>query len=36
MKGVKQILDPEEEIALQEFEKFEANLKKMKHSAASS
>ena len=30
MKGVTQVLDQEEEIAMQEFEKFEAKLKEQK------
>lgn len=36
VKGVKQVLDQEEEIALQEFEKFEEKLKQQKDAAASS
>jgi len=34
VKGVKQVLDPEEEIAIQEFAKFEEKLKKQKGTAA--
>ncbi|KAI5462211.1 scaffold protein Nfu/NifU N terminal-domain-containing protein [Mariannaea sp. PMI_226] len=34
VKGVKQVLDPEEEISLQEFEKFEEKLKQQKNAAA--
>ena len=34
VKGVKQVLDPEEEIAIQEFAKFEEKLKKQKGTGA--
>jgi Fe-S cluster biogenesis protein NfuA len=35
VKGVKQVMDQEEEIALQEFEKFEEKLKQQKGQTAS-